>query len=305
MCQIFASQEPVFPRSVARGKSASAETPGHGDGYSPAVRPQLELVKPDFRLMAAASAQEPEGPRPEYWPAPAADAKGDYQVRTYFDRWQVTDPQGLNVRVPAGFPVNYDSINANWPDKPDMSQHSTKIGSFAAGTKLTPVMGNMGILYLNDANGAPWMMVQGQDQQGGPLTGFVRSNMRHIQPERENGPIPVADTKGDFQTRSLYDKWEVADPTGLNVRVPAGFPIDYDSVNANWPDKPDMSQDSTKIGSFAAWTKLTPVMGNLGILYLNDANGAPWMLVQGQDQQGGPLTGFVRSNQKHIRPRQD
>lgn len=302
------SQIPTTPMAkvisgpTTRRSVASVEAPA--DIYSPGIG-SLGLMKPDFSLMAKSTTREPDGPRPESWPTPAADAKGDYRVRTYFDRWQVTDPQGLNVRMPAGFPVDYDSVNANWPTKPDLSSDNTKVGAFATGTKLTPVMGNLGILYLNDANGAPWMMVRGEDETGGPLTGFVRSNMKHIQPERENGPIPVADAKGDFRTRSLYDKWEVSDPTGLNVRMPAGFPLNYDSMNANWPTKPDLSSDDTKVGAFASGAKLTPVMGNLGILYLDDANGAPWMMVRGEDETGGPLTGFVRSNQKHIRPRQD
>lgn len=183
MCQIFASQSPVFPKPNNRGQAPAKEAAC--DVYSPGETWLPELMKPYFQWLTPPSPQVPDGVRSGYWPAPVADAKGDYQVRTYFDRWEVADPTGLNVRMPAGFPVDYDSMNAHWPSKPDMSQDDTKVGTFAPGTRLTPVMGNMGILYLNDANGAPWMMVRGQDESGGPLTGFVRSNAKYIRPQQD------------------------------------------------------------------------------------------------------------------------
>ena len=256
-------------------------------------------MRPDHGLMKTSRAPGPN------WPIPAANAAGDYLVRTGFDRWQVTDPTGLNVRVPAGFPVNYDAVNAEWPSKPDMSREDTKVGTFPPGASLKPVMGNLGILYLNDAHGAPWMMVKGDDENGLPLTGFVRSNMRHIQPERPNGPIPLPDPKGDFRSRSHYDRWQVSDSTELNVRIPNGFPEHPDSMMEDWPVLPDMSQEDTRLGSFPPGANLTPVMGSRGIQYLHDVNGAPWMMVEGRGADGNPLSGFVRANVKHIRPRQD
>lgn len=284
-----------LPGGVAEGTGVR----GTGDLFSPGEQTEPGLIKPDFGLMKPSRAPLPT------WPIPAANAQGDYQVRTYFDQWQVTDPTGLNVRVPAGFPEHPDSRREDWPVRPDMGREDTKLGSFPPGASLKPVMGEMGIQYLQDAQGAPWMMVTGEGETGQPLTGFVRSNMRHIQPERPNGPIPLADSKGDFRSRSQYDKWQVSDATDLNVRIPKGFPEHPDSRMEDWPVLPDMSQEDSKLGSFPPGTNLTPVMGSRGIQYLYDVNRSPWMMVEGRGADGNTLSGFVRSNAKHIRPRQD
>jgi hypothetical protein len=109
---------------------------------------------------------------------PKADKNGDYKGRTLHRYWLVTDKDynGLNGRLSEDFPKDYESPRSVWP-KSNVAEWPV-VAKFLPGTILNGRNGNVGIIFINDKNGNPWIMISiDMDKYC-----FVRANKKYIKP---------------------------------------------------------------------------------------------------------------------------
>lgn len=110
---------------------------------------------------------------------PQPDHAGDFHPRTLQRDWAVvdTDPAGLNGRLATNFPQNWEDPRETWPSS-EVLQWPV-VASFAPGSRLKAVHGNLGAIFLQDRSGRSWLMVFRPDGRG---VCFVRANARFIRP---------------------------------------------------------------------------------------------------------------------------
>jgi hypothetical protein len=106
------------------------------------------------------------------------DARGNFPYRTLHRYWKVVDPDpaGLNARLHPNFPGNYEDPRVTWPSG-DVRAWPV-LRTFARGSLLAAVPGNVGMIIRHDSDQSPWLMVE--NPAGGIC--FVRAHKDFIRP---------------------------------------------------------------------------------------------------------------------------
>lgn len=246
---------------------------------------------------AAANAQEN---------IPQANAKGDFQGRYLHNYWMVMDPDpnGFNGRLTPKWPANWDAVDANWPDTRVIKPDWPVVVRFNRGRVLRAMSGNMGLIFIRDGRGLPWLMVSAGPAGKPNGVCFVRANAKFLKPvlAAENGRnLPSPDPKGNYAGVGLQKYWKVV-ADGLQGRRAPSWPANWDAVNANWPDTKGVAQWPA-VCQIARNEVLLAGMGNRGVITVQDAAGNPWMLVTtGPGSSGSPAVCFIPANAKYIKP---
>ncbi len=114
---------------------------------------------------------------------PVPDKNGDYISGTRSQvYWIVVDTDynnGLNGRLAANFPRNWEDINAKWPEDKNIGAWPV-VARFHHGSVLNAARGNAGIIMQKDENNKPWIMMQIDAER----VCFVRANSKYIKPVR-------------------------------------------------------------------------------------------------------------------------
>jgi len=111
---------------------------------------------------------------------PLPDENGNYCGGTTHRHWIVVDKDfnGLNGRLADNFPKDWEDPRSLWPGG-NIGQWPV-VHRFYPGSILNACMGNRGIIFLNDDNGNPWIMISVSMDE----VCFVRANSKYIKPVR-------------------------------------------------------------------------------------------------------------------------
>ena len=224
--------------------------------------------------------------------SPKADGRGDYRAGTRHEYWQVVDPdpRGLYGRRHPGLPALLKGAPA-WPDRSIPTWPVVR--NLKAGTVL--VLESKVANPVLDDRGKPWLAVWQWNHRD---EGFflVRAGTGFVRPIRH--PLPQADARGDYSSRTLQSQWEVVDPdpSGLRGRLSPRFPANYEDPRQEWP--PLTVSTWPEVARFAPGTVLSAVLGNVGAIHVKDPEGRCWLMVH--NPAGGIC--FVRANHRFLRP---
>lgn len=239
---------------------------------------------------------------------PKADKDGEYAGRYPYPIWRVVDPDpsGLNGRLAADFPKDWDSCNARWPKMDESMYQWPVIRTFRKGSLLMGQTTNAGSAVMgafirvgNAEKVERWLFVK--LGLNGELC-FVRAKSQYIEPVKLYTPKP--DKNGDYSPEALWLKWQVVDkdPGGLNCRCSTDFPSNpVTAPSSSWP-KLNIQQWPV-VETLKSGTELSTFFTNEGLSIVKDTGGKPWLLISIYDREKKQtFPCFVRANSRFIKP---
>jgi hypothetical protein len=228
-----------------------------------------------------------------------ADKNGNFTNKSHI-HWEVVDPTGLNVRSSPQLVSMLKKPRSQWTSvDPNTWSPQWKLPQ---GYMIQAQLVQSSVLIF-DVRGNPWLIII----VGNKGVGVVRASQNYISPPSWSEPIK-ADSNGNFCSKASTSQhmfWEIvdSDPAGVNQRMQAGFAKTYDHADGDFPTEPIASWPI--VGRVQKGTILRAVLGNLGTICHQDANGSTWLLLRRKSSdtwKNYESVAFVRANIKFVRP---